>query len=62
MFRLDVDIREYRIEYQIRHHIEMGCISNSIVWMLLNWSLELCGLIPPNPEGTVRLCIGRQGF
>jgi hypothetical protein len=49
------------VEYQIRHDIEMRYNSNSIVWMSLNWSLELCGLILGNTEG-VRLCIGRGGF
>jgi hypothetical protein len=39
------------VEYQIRHDIEMICNSNFIVWMSLNWSLELCGLIPRNTEG-----------
>jgi hypothetical protein len=39
------------VEYQIIHGIEMRCNSNSIVWMSLNWSLELCGLIPRNTVG-----------
>jgi hypothetical protein len=30
------------VENQIRHGIEMRCNSNSIVWISLNWSLELC--------------------
>jgi hypothetical protein len=32
------------------HDIEMKCNSSSIVWMSLNWSLELCDLIPRNNE------------
>jgi hypothetical protein len=36
------------VQYQISHGIEMRCNSNSIVWIPLNWSLELCGLIPLN--------------
>jgi hypothetical protein len=39
------------VEYQIKHGIEMRCISNSIVFMSLNSSLELCGLIPRSTEG-----------
>jgi hypothetical protein len=39
------------IQYQISHAIEMRCNSNFIVWTSLNWSLELCGLIPRNTEG-----------
>jgi hypothetical protein len=29
---------------------EMRCNFNSIVWMSLNWSLKLCGLILRNTE------------
>jgi hypothetical protein len=38
-------------KYQISHSIEMRCNSNSIFWMLLNRSLELCCLIPRNSKG-----------
>jgi hypothetical protein len=38
------------VQLQICHGIEMSCNSNSIVWMLLNWSLELCGPIPLSTE------------
>jgi hypothetical protein len=47
------------VEYQIRHGIEMICIFNSIVWMSLNWNLELYGLIRYRE---VRLFIERDGF
>ena len=39
------------VQYQISHDIEMRCDSNSIVWMSLNWSFELCSLILRNIEG-----------
>jgi hypothetical protein len=39
------------IQYQTNYGIEMRCNSNSIIWMSLNWSLELCGLISRNTEG-----------
>jgi hypothetical protein len=38
-------------QYQISHVIEMRYNSNSIVWMPLNWSLELFGPISRNIEG-----------
>jgi hypothetical protein len=43
------------VQYQISHDIEMRCNSNSIVWMSLNWSLELCGPIPRNTKGRCSL-------
>jgi hypothetical protein len=49
MLRLDIDIGDdgiESVEYQIRYGIEIRCNSNFIVWMSLNWSLELCSLIP----------------
>jgi hypothetical protein len=53
MLHLDINIVGCGIELvqlQISHDIEMSCNSNSIVWMSLNWSLELCGPIPLNTE------------
>jgi hypothetical protein len=44
MLHLDVDNLGYEIklgQYQIGYNIEIGCNSNSTVWMLMNWSLDL---------------------
>jgi hypothetical protein len=43
------------VQYQICHGIEMRYSPNSIVWMSLNWSLELCSLISRNTEGRCSL-------
>jgi hypothetical protein len=51
MFRLNVDIERCRIESGLIPNqpcIEMICNSNSVVWMSLNWTLKLCGLILHN--------------
>jgi hypothetical protein len=53
MLRLDVDIGGHGIEmvqYQIRHSIKMRCNSNYIIWMPLNWILELSSIIPRNSK------------
>jgi hypothetical protein len=53
MLRLDIGIKSTKlnwVEYQIRHGIEMRCNCNFIVWMSLNWNMDLCGLIPRNTE------------
>jgi hypothetical protein len=39
------------VQYQISHGIEMRYNFNYIVWVSLDWSLELCVPIPRNIEG-----------
>jgi hypothetical protein len=45
------DVELNWVQYQISHSIEMRCNFNVIIWMSLNWSLELYGSIPQNTEG-----------
>jgi hypothetical protein len=44
------DVELNWVQYQISHAIKMIYNFNSIVWMSLDWSLELCGPIPRNTD------------